>query len=228
MTFTRPGLFLLTARRYFPLHIFVKNLKAVVCRAFRQSETAINLPCPKAHLSLIRYAFLKQNSKATNEISTKVVDLGNDILETKFKSKQSIWTIKRVWQDTHWYVTYREISGVKKALFYKVCPSSPDIKQCIFDLKNAIQSAQKLCDTIGYHGFEEDFQEAHRLLNDTDRLDNVLNGALSACVFAGMGSWNDEVAAICEDKNIPQHQYTEVTNALFSAILNVVCGICSY
>ena len=60
-------------------------------------------------------------------------------------------------------------------------------------------------------------------LNDTDRLDNVLNGALSACVFAGMGSWNDEVAAICEDKNIPQHQYTEVTNALFSAILNVVC-----
>lgn len=35
-------------------------------------------------------------------------------LETKFKSKQSIWTIKRVWQDTHWYVTYREISGVKK------------------------------------------------------------------------------------------------------------------
>lgn len=94
--------------------------------------------------------------------------------------------------------------------------------------ENAIQSAQKLCDTIGYHGFEEDFQEAHRLLNDTDRLDNVLNGALSACVFAGMGSWNDEVAAICEDKNIPQHQYTEVTNALFSAILNVVCGICSY
>ncbi len=59
--------------------------------------------------------------------------------ETKFKSKQSIWTIKRVWQDTHWYVTYREISGVKKALFYKVCPSSPDIKQCISDLKNAIQ-----------------------------------------------------------------------------------------
>ena len=149
-------------------------------------------------------------------------------LETKFKSKQSIWTIKRVWQDTHWYVTYREISGVKKALFYKVCPSSPDIKQCISDLKNAIQSAQKLCDTIGYHGFEEDFQEAHRLLNDTDRLDNVLNGALSACVFAGMGSWDDEVAAICEDKNIPQHQYTEVTNALFSSILNVVCGICSY
>ena len=149
-------------------------------------------------------------------------------LETKFKSKQSIWTIKRVWQDTHWYVTYREISGVKKALFYKVCPSSPDIKQCISDLKNAIQSAQKLCDTIGYHGFEEDFQEAHRLLNDTDRLDNVLNGALSACVFAGMGSWDDEVAAICEDKNIPQHQYTEVTNALFSAILNVICGICSY
>ena len=143
-------------------------------------------------------------------------------LETKFKSKQSIWTIKRVWQDTHWYVTYREISGVKKALF-----CSPDIKQCISDLKNAIQSAQKLCDTIGYHGFEEDFQEAHRLLNDTDRLDNVLNGALSACVFAGMGSWNDEVAAICEDKNIPQHQYTEVTNALFSAILNVICGICS-
>lgn len=85
-----------------------------------------------------------------------------------------------------------------------------------------------ISDTIGYHGFEEDFQEAHRLLNDTDRLDNVLNGALSACVFAGMGSWNDEVAAICEDKNIPQHQYTEVTNALFSAILNVVCGICSY
>ena len=147
--------------------------------------------------------------------------------ETKFKSKQSIWTIKRVWQDTHWYVTYREISGVKKALFYKVCPSSPDIKQCISDLKNAIQKAQKLCDTIGYHGFEEDFQEAHRLLNDTDRLDNVLNGALSACVFAGMGSWNDEVAAICEDKNIPQHQYAEVTNALFSAILNVICGICS-
>jgi len=56
----------------------------------------------------------------------------------------------------------------------------------------------------------------------------VLNGALSACVFAGMGSWDDEVAAICEDKNIPQHQYTEVTNALFSAILNVICGICSF
>ena len=167
---------------------------------------AINLPCPKAHLSLIRFAFLKQNSKANRAFGRS----------------------KEFGKNTHWYVTYREISGVKKALFYKVCPSSPDIKQCIFDLKNAIQSAQKLCDTIGYHGFEEDFQEAHRLLNDTDRLDNVLNGALSACVFAGMGSWNDEVAAICEDKNIPQHQYTEVTNALFSAILNVVCGICSY
>lgn len=72
------------------------------------------------------------------------------------------------------------------------------------------------------------FKKPTVFLNDTDRLDNVLNGALSACVFAGMGSWNDEVAAICEDKNIPQHQYTEVTNALFSAILNVVCGICSY
>lgn len=162
MTFTRSGLFLLTARRYFPLHIFVKNLKSVVCRGVSIARNGDQLALPKSAFEFDKIFFF----------------------ETKFKSKQSIWTIKRVWQDTHWYVTYREISGVKKALFYKVCPSSPDIKQCISDLKNAIQKAQKLCDTIGYHGFEEDFQEAHRLLNDTDRLDNVLNGSFGPPAFS--------------------------------------------
>lgn len=147
-------------------------------------------------------------------------------LETVYKNKQSIWTIERVWHNGCWYVTYQEASALKRKLYYKVYRSDIDIRQCVSRLRNAIHNAENLCRTIDHSRFLDDFQKSESMLRDTNDLDKLLDGALSACVFSGMGSWNDEVAAICEQDNILK--YDEITNELFSAILDLICNICTF
>lgn len=96
-----------------------------------------------------------------------------------------------------------------------------DIRQCVSRLRNAIHNAENLCRTIDYSCFSDDFQKAESMFSDTDDLDKLLDGALSACVFSGKGSWNDEVVAICEQYNILK--YDDITNELFSVILDLIC-----
>lgn len=147
-------------------------------------------------------------------------------LETVYKNKQSIWTIERVWHNGCWYVTYQEASALKRKLYYKVYRSDMAIRQCVSRLRNAIHNAENLCRTIDHSRFLDDFQKSESMLRDTNDLDKLLDGAVSACVFSGMGSWNDEVAAICEQDNILK--YDEITNELFSAILDLICNICTF
>lgn len=126
-----------------------------------------------------------------------------------------------MWHNSCWYVTYQELSALKRKLSYEVCRSGMDIRQCVSRLRNAIHNAENLCRTIDYSRFSDDFQKAESMFSDTDDRDKLLDGALSACVFSGMGSWNDEVVAICEKYNILKCD--EITNELFSAILDLIC-----
>lgn len=144
-------------------------------------------------------------------------------LKTEFKKKISTWEIETAWYKNAWYITYLE---KHHDLFSKETGTNGSVDECLKDLEHALKESIAFCKSIRYEKFSNDLIHALELINRETDSDTALSAALSACVFSGMGSWNDEVAAICYDNNISQ--YNRVTDDLYNAIIDLICSICSF
>ena len=158
-----------------------------------------------------------------NEIPSSVFEFDKIcFFQTKYSHKNTLWKIERTFHKGMWYYTCREMRGFPFMKCHIVNDYRLDyIDNFISSVKAAIDFSKRK----GYTKFIDSLERSLEIMNYSKNPKDVLSSILEACIFSGMGSWNDELAAICEDDI---SNYNEVTNSLYSAILDIISYNCSF
>jgi hypothetical protein len=134
------------------------------------------------------------------------------------------WTTSWDFQPSKsWTVTFTQIETPRP-------PVSWDLDACFANLQSSISEIRDFAARIAESHWQTLFEKALRALNTNTRNSRlpefgydiqahaIMNGAASAWVFGGMGSWND--LWFDDEKLLPK--YNEVTERLYNAIIGSV------
>ena len=135
--------------------------------------------------------------------------------QVDYQNKTRLWDMETIWYEDKWFMTFRENS------LKKVKHNNEDISECEINLKNAVNAAIDFSNKVECTLFIKDFENALKLLENQD----CIEAALFACVFSGMGSWNDIVYSIAEQRCLLS-EYNKVTNSLFMSIMDIIGCFC--